>query len=59
MTLTFTMSYLLTLVLKLCNLLRIIHDTMRVVNQKTTTNSKVRALEQLFMLDPVRFNTLV
>ena len=44
----------LTLELKLHDLFRIIYDLMRVRNPKTTINNKVRAIEQMFVLAPVK-----
>ena len=31
---------------------------MRVRNQKTTSNNKLRAIEQIFALDPIKKNIL-
>ena len=55
MTRIFTMSWKgwLTLVLKLHDLFWIIYD-MIVGNQKETINNKIRAIEKMFVLDPVK-----
>ena len=48
----------LIMVVKLHDLSWIIHVLMRVKNQKTTIDNKVRAIEQIFELDPLNLNIL-